>query len=32
MKITYVGDGYKVTADKDDLNISFTAENIEAAK
>ena len=32
MKITYLDGCYKVTADKDDLNFSFTGENIEAAK
>jgi hypothetical protein len=32
MKITYVGDGYKVTADEADLSISFVAKNIEEAK
>lgn len=32
MKITYIDGGYKVTADKDDLDMSFTAENIKEAK
>jgi hypothetical protein len=32
MKITYNDGSYRVIADKDDLNISFRAENIEAAK
>ena len=32
MKITYNNGSYRVTADENDLNISFTAENIEEAK
>lgn len=32
MKITYNDGSYRVIADKDDLNISFRAENIEEAK
>ena len=32
MRITYNNGSYRVTADENDLNISFTAENIEEAK
>lgn len=32
MKITYNDGSYKITASEADLNISFTAENIETAK
>lgn len=32
MKINYNDGSYRIIADKDDLNITFRADNIEAAK